>query len=99
MESSSEKCLLIGIPVSYTHLDVYKRQVHVLYDFVVHAMEGEGEKPLFLRCFSQSFCLIIAFRGKKVNGACSSSLRKKINPRYKKNAKSLNVKSDIDYDM
>ena len=35
----TEEYFLSLVPVSYTHLDVYKRQVYHFYDQLLHAMD------------------------------------------------------------
>ena len=56
-----------GVPVSYTHLDVYKRQVldhiHYFFEFTgciptVFSMLGRLSAPLFLFCTVEGLSLI-----------------------------------------
>ena len=52
--------LIIGIPVSYTHLDVYKRQVYGCDRFAVYDI-GQCRWPYrsFRRCFGR---MVVCFR-------------------------------------
>ena len=34
-----------AVPVSYTHLDVYKRQLEIMKNIIINGEEAEIEKP------------------------------------------------------
>ena len=56
------RMLMLIVPVSYTHLDVYKRQVQCFITHCVYALNIENNYVKFLQAFSQSIQMITDIR-------------------------------------